>query len=77
MMGLTSLLPSLATGPREGAYELEIQDLSMRSVPWKSTLTPASSMAPAEVSFGPGTFLTCSIGVYVEPRDAQDTLFTA
>lgn len=67
MMGLTSLLPSLATGPREGAYKLEIQDLSMRSVPWKSTLTPASSRGPAEASFGPGTFLTYSIVVYIEP----------
>ena len=59
-MGLTSRLPSLVTGPLDGAYEEAIQDLSMRSVPLKSTLTPASSRGPAETSSGPATFRTCS-----------------
>ena len=58
--GLTSRFPSLVTGARAGAYEDAIQDLSMRSVPLKSTLTPASSRGPAEASPEPAIFCTCS-----------------
>ena len=61
--GLTSLFPSLVTGARDGAYVEAIHDLSMRSVPLKSTLTPANSRGPAETSPELATFFTCSENV--------------
>ena len=75
--GLTSRFPSLVTGARDGAYVEAIQDLSMRSVPLKSTLTPANSRGPGEASPELATFFTCKwkIVVTVKLRALSGSLY--
>ena len=73
-IGLTSRFPSLVAAARDGAYEDAIHDLSMRSVPLKSTLTPANSRGPAEASPELAIFFTCSDVVTVTAWGAESKM---